>query len=701
VENVTTLQTSTAAPRAEPSSRRRRGDIQSLRAVAVVLVVLFHLWPKRMTGGFVGVDVFFVISGFLITSHLIKDPPTSLRGVGAFWGRRVRRLLPAAFVVIVLTVVASWVFLPESQWEAVAHDAMASALYVENWHLAATATDYLAADGAPSPFQQFWSLSVEEQFYFLWPLLVVGVLALVGRRGRARRTVGAVIGVIFVGSLAASVAYTMVRPAAAYFVTYTRLWELALGGLLGVATFSRPGWFAWPQAVRGAVAWAALATMAWAAFTFEGSMAYPGAAALVPTVAAVAFLAARSEDGAASPQRVLGARAIQFTGDISYSVYLWHWPIIVIVPYVLGHALSWPDKLVVVVVAVVAGWASKTLIEDPPQRSRRLVRPAWTAALAAGGMIVVVALGTTQIVSTDIRQDRAAKQVTEALASSSRCLGAAAMDPADDCAGSPHGSAIINTPAQAAADMPAAYGDGCWSSGTFTHRPVCTYGRQQNPTARIALVGNSHAGHLLPALQKLADAHGWQITTYLVSACSPFDRDQDLPVAGAAKGCRDWARWAQEQTASRGFDLIVTSAYFGKAILGVPKSEQVPAATDAYVDWLTAWKDSGDQVLVIRDIPHVGDSVPDCVAEHQDDLSACDAPRAERIVPDPLAAAARRLDVDSIRTLDLTKYFCDRQTCYSTIGGLIAYFDGSHMTTAFATTLAPYLEPAVTAVLAR
>jgi peptidoglycan/LPS O-acetylase OafA/YrhL len=698
--------TATSLVPAQPRHRRRqvvrrRQDIQALRAVAVSLVLLFHLWPARMTGGYVGVDVFFVISGFLITSHLVKSPPRSMRDIGAFWARRIRRLLPAAFAVIAATAVASWAFLPESQWRSLARDAIASAIYVENWNLAGSATDYLAADGASSPFQQFWSLSVEEQFYIVWPLLVAAAVALAARRAASVTwAVGVVVGLVLTASLAASVLITVADPEAAYFVTHTRMWELALGGVLAVATAARPGWFSWPGPVRAAVAWAALAAIGWSAFTLTGSTPFPGTAALVPTLAAVAFIAARSESGAFSPQRISATVPVQYVGDVSYSVYLWHWPIIVILPYVTGQPLSWALKLAIIAVTLVVAGASKRWIEDPPQKSAKFARLPWAAGFAAAGMVGVIALGGAQTAYANAREHQAAADLAAALEAEAACAGAAAMVPGAECAHVPHGAELLTTPAQAAADRPAPYADGCWTSPPFDARNVCTYGDADDPAARIALVGNSHAGHWLPALEELADDYGWQIDTYLVSECFPVDMAQNFAVAGASEGCRAWGRWAVGQTAGAGYDLVVTSARSGPSLTDVAEGDQVATATSGYLDVLSQWTTAGDRVLVLRDTPYGEVVTPDCIAEHITDLSACDGPQDRREVPDPLADAARLLAVDTVQVADLTEFFCRDEQCYSTIGGLIVYFDRSHMTTAFAATLAPFVEPYATELLA-
>ena len=305
-----------------------RGDIQGLRALAVAAVVVYHLWPKALPGGYVGVDVFLVISGFLITSHLLREPPVTWAAVGRFWGRRVRRLLPASAVVIVVTVAASAALLPSTLLAQAASEALSSALYVQNWALAASATDYLAATADATPFRHYWTLSVEEQFYLVWPLIVGGATVLgarwsAGRRsgaradGRADGRAGAraggatwpvpvAVAVVVVGSLAWSVHLTASNPASAYYVTPTRMWELALGGAVAVVgTRLRAG-----ARVRSVLAWAGLGAVVVAAITFDAGTPFPGAWALLP-VSGAALVIAAGASPTSGPARLLGVRPAQ------------------------------------------------------------------------------------------------------------------------------------------------------------------------------------------------------------------------------------------------------------------------------------------------------------------------------------------------------------------------------------------------------
>ncbi len=304
-----------------------RPDIQGLRALAVALVVIYHLYPGLLPGGFVGVDVFFVISGFLITGHLWRGyQRTGTVGVVDFWGRRARRLLPAAVLVLTVTWVVSRLVLPVSRLADTATQIRASALYFQNWQLAHDAVDYLTDQDPASPVQHFWSLSVEEQFYLLWPLLFL-VAGFVARRrgGRSGRAVIAgLTSVLVVGSLTYSVYETRVDPKAAYFVTTTRMWELGLGGLLALLPARPQRWLA----RRGWLGWVGLAMIIAFPFALRGTTAFPGWVALLPVMGAVLLIAGGSAAGRSGPAPLMSARLMVFLGGISYALYLWHWPVI-------------------------------------------------------------------------------------------------------------------------------------------------------------------------------------------------------------------------------------------------------------------------------------------------------------------------------------------------------------------------------------
>lgn len=697
-------------------ARGHRLDIQGLRAVAVSLVVVYHVWPSSITGGYTGVDVFFVISGFLITSHLITAAPSRGRDLVTFWMRRVRRLLPAALLVLAVTLVLSRLLAPATLWKDTALGAVAASLYVENWRLAGQAVDYLAAENAPTPVQHYWSLSVEEQFYAVWPILVLLCVLVARRLGlRLVHVLGVALVVVVVGSLAYSIHATAADPSSAYFVTPTRVWELGVGGLVAILVALRSrasaepgvvgaqhggdgGVAGLPPVVRSVLAWVGFAAIGWAAWTYTDATPFPGSAALVP-VLGTAFVIGAAASGAGSPTQLLSSRPVQWLGDVSYSVYLWHWPIIVLLGHVAGER-GVLDSLAAVAATLVLAGLTKRFVEDR-FRSHPRGLPLWRPfAAAAVAMSVVVGMGVAQGAEVDRRQDDAREQVRAALSGNDPCFGAGALDPELDC-GPVQGDTIIPDPTQAAEDKSDAYADDCWVYRPFDDLTTCTYG-DRDADVSIALVGNSHAGHWLPALQSIAEERGWRITTFLASQCFPTDAMIQLETEEFRRNCVGWGEKVQKATSGDAFDLVVESTRTGLPVVGVDgRAESYDGWYDGYRSYAKRWLDSGARLLVIRDNPFPQSTVPnipDCVAEHTDDLAACSAPREDWEIPDPLADAVRDLDTPAASVADLTDYFCD-DTCYPVIGGALAYFDSSHISATYSRTLAPYLEPSLVAAL--
>ncbi|EMY35236.1 acyltransferase 3 [Arthrobacter crystallopoietes BAB-32] len=669
-----------------------RLDIQGLRAVAVALVVLYHLWPDHLHGGYVGVDVFFVISGFLITSHLVRQPPVSWRDLGRFWARRIRRLLPAAFLVLLATSIAARLVAPSTQWAQIAKEVIASGLYVQNWLLAGSSVDYLAAENAQTPVQHFWSLSVEEQFYLFWPLLIAAVVWLTRRtRWRQKSALFAALLTTVVASFAYSVAATAAEPGSAYFITPTRIWELGLGGLIALAGNRI---YSFHPRLRAGMAWIGIAGIVAAGTAFTSETAFPGYAALLPVVATVLVIGANST-ASGSPTTFLRAKPIQWLGGVSYSIYLWHWPLIVLAPFAAGDEIGLAGKLAILALSLLLAAATKTLVEDKARSAGWFRRTASTYRFAVGGMIVLVIIGSLQLVEVGQRSLRADERLAAETNSGSACLGAAALaDP--DCGSNQE---ILTDPAVAKEDKPAAYADGCWNHPPFGSRVTCTYG---DGDTEIALVGNSHAGHWLPALQEIAKDRDWTITTFLASACNFTDAKVKFDTPAKTAGCTELGDWAQEATSGDKFDLVISSQLSIPLQGGGSASEQKKLAFDGYSSYLKDWADNGTNVLVLRDTPYPKTeipSIPDCVAENPDRTDVCSGLSDSWLKPDPMAEAADALGDADISVADLTELLCRDGRCYGVNGGLITYFDGSHLTTAYARTLAPFLEQKITSAL--
>lgn len=349
------------------SRRGFRPDIEGLRAVAVIAVVLYHAGIPGIGGGYIGVDVFFVISGFLITGLLFREASTTNTvALGRFYGARARRLLPAAAIVGTVTAIGAAAVLPPLQARSVFLDGVASALYVGNYRFALRGTDYLTAD-APSPFQHYWSLGVEEQFYLVWPLLIIAVAASVRRVRPLRATprpvpYAVVLALIGAASLVAGVLWTRTSPSWAFFSLPTRAWELAAGGLVAL---SIQQWRRLSLRTASIAGWGGLALILLTCTQLNAHTPYPGTEALLPVLGTALIIGGGAVTGGLGPGRLLCRPAMRAIGRISYSWYLWHWPVLLLMPALLGEPAGLPARLSAT--AVSAGLAVLTLhlVENP------------------------------------------------------------------------------------------------------------------------------------------------------------------------------------------------------------------------------------------------------------------------------------------------------------------------------------------------
>jgi peptidoglycan/LPS O-acetylase OafA/YrhL len=686
-----------------------RPDIQGLRAVAVSMVLVYHLFPHRFTGGFTGVDVFFVISGFLITSHLLAHPPASARDLATFWSRRIRRLLPAASLVLLATLAASRLVAPDTQWANTAAQAKAAALYIVNWRLANDSVDYLAAAAAPSPVQHFWSLSVEEQFYIGWPILILILVALAAwRRWKLIPTVTIGLTIAVGLSLYYSIHETITDPARAYFVTPTRVWELGIGGLLAAALSRRAlgrqkdsEAVPLPVGARVVLAWLGLAAILLTGLTYTGATPFPGWKALVPTLGTAAVIAACAPGSGWSPVRVLKIRPVQWLGDISYSVYLWHWPMIVLVPYVSGDHLGRLDKAVIVLLSLILADLTRRFVEDRFRAGswgRPLFKP---FVLGATLMALVAGCATAQVVEVKHRETAAKSALAKAR--TQPCFGAASFDAPARCPEKTTG-ALTPTPLQAATDKSDAYhktdGHDCFAFIPAFAVRTCTFGDPKAKTS-VALVGNSHAGQWLPALETLAAQNHWRITTYLASQCAFATTRQNFATPEFATNCVDWGASVAKRLLTGHYNLVVMTNRVSVSAEGRSLAQSWPLYAQGYRHYLAQLSAAHIPVVGIRDTPAPSQPlIPDCLAAHTDDYSQCNGTRAKWLPREPLVEAIAAVHDPHIVLADLIGHICGPVVCPAVAGGVPVYFDGSHMTATYARTLAPYLGAVVRKVLA-
>ncbi|HSX67585.1 acyltransferase family protein [Nocardioides sp.] len=672
-----------------------RTDIQALRAAAVTAVVLFHVWPGAVRGGYVGVDVFFVISGFLITGHLLGE----LREHGrirlvTFWGRRLRRLMPAALTVLTATAAAVWLLLPTGERVVQLREVVASALYVENWLLAHDSVDYLAAENSPSSVQHYWSLAVEEQFYVVWPLLLLlaGRLAGFAARRGVRRGAGwwatVVLAGVLAASLVASVVLTARDPGPAYFATWTRAWEFAAGGLLA-AWAASSGTGRLPAPVASAARTLGWAAIAGTALLYTPDTAFPGWAALAPVLGAVLVIAAGDAAPGSRYRTLTGARLVSGLGTLSYGIYLWHWPLIV----VGGAVTTWFVGVPVLLATVLLAWVTFHGVENPVRFHQPLVRSSrWTYLAAATAISVVVAGSLVGIRAQDHAAAASARQAQRLLDDATACLGArAVLGDRGACPNPRLDGVLVPDPTARLRDTGGAYA--CYSDADTSAVPIrsCHYGSRRPDAVRVALVGNSHATALLPGLRPALKRLNWSLDTYVGRNCRWIVSELD------ADRCAADRPWLEPLTTGTPYDVILVT---NRRELSRPAGQPNPAAAAMAAAWQPAIA-RGTTVVAIADNPGLPPEVEGCLAAGEDlaDLAACRfSPTQAWATDDPLRGAAALAGAELV---DLTGAFCADDRCPLVIGNVLVYRDSHHLTATFVRTLAPYLLAQIRAAIDR
>jgi peptidoglycan/LPS O-acetylase OafA/YrhL len=663
-----------------------------------MLVVAFHLDPDLVPGGYVGVDAFFVISGFLITSHIATQVErTGTLKLREFWARRLRRLLPAAVVVLVSSTIATWLFVPSTLWEQTVRQVIASALYVQNWALAADAVDYLAEGNSPTVAQHYWSLSVEEQFYVIWPLLTIATVVVLRRMGRlhlSRSALGVVIAGLSAASLAYSIHLTSVDPSRAYFVTGTRVWEFGLGSVLALMAVG--GWK--HASLRVVSGWVGVALLTWAGLRFDSQTPFPGWAALLPVVGTMAIISAGGPQVRGSAAQLLSLRPVRFIGDISYSVYLWHWPIVVVVPFITGHALTRVDMLLALAATVVLAWATTRLVEDPLRQARWLSKHTLRTFVLAGTSMAVVSAGALAV-QWDL--DRQIDQ-TSAGTTATECLGPAAIGLPTQCPPAASLADLVAGPAAVSRQNASPPFRGCQTNLRATEVATCLIG-STSPTRTIAIVGDSHATQWFAALDRVGKDRGWAVRTYVRASCPWTPTERVLPDEPPETWplCRSHnAEVLQLLLDDPAIDLVLTSSFSHAYDWREGEARTGQAALEAGVSTYDRMlHKAGKPLVVIRDVPAVKDlkNSPDCLAA-ADSLTDCDLSRSEALTPDLYASAAQRL---GIPVIDLTDAFCDDTACRAVVGSTIVYRDYSHLSQEYSDAMAPLLGRAIDAAAAQ
>ena len=681
----TSIETAQRPPgQAHPSGIR--GDIEGLRAIAVLMVLAFHLGLPGSSGGFAGVDVFFVISGYLITGQLVKEATRAGRvSLPGFYARRARRLLPAATLVLVVTVVAGWFVLPRGRHGELGAEVLAATGYVVNWLFAWRQVDYLAEDTHPSLVQHYWSLSVEEQFYVVWPLLIIATLWLARRLGlRLIPVLTVVLVTLTLASAGWSVLHTADSPGTAYFATTTRAWQLGVGGLLVLLTplLQR---LRRPQAAGAA--WLGLILVALTYLFVSTQTPWPGSAAALPTVGTAAVIAAGIAWPDSPPARLLGVGPMRFLGGLSYGLYLWHWPALRLLAEVRPDA-GVLIRLLVGALSVLLAWLTLRLVENPIRFNPALTRsPAPALKMAAVAMSVSAALGLSLLVTAPRLGEvvEGATGAVELVDPASR--SAEELRPTSDPAAAvAHVEQLTPDPAVVDEDISVAYAAGCQVPLKGTQRngdDDCWFGDPEG-TVEVALVGDSKMEQWSSALDAIGRVEGWRVKVWTKSGCGFVDR-------GRSEDCH---RYNEQLSALLGDgehtpDLLLLS-------MGSGYDEGSAAST---VELLAPAVDAGAEVVTIADtaglFPRgVAKEVTgyECLDQHPDDWTPC---WSDRKTPPGNTALREVAEQLSAPFVDLEPWICPAPKelggCAPVVGGVVVYRQGSHLSGTYVRSLTPIL----------
>jgi peptidoglycan/LPS O-acetylase OafA/YrhL len=681
-----------------------RHDLDGLRGIAIALVAVFHVWFGRVSGG---VDVFLALSGFFFGSRVLR---TAMTPGASLWPgpeilRLVRRLLPALVVVLAASAVLTILIQPQTRWETFADQSLASLGYFQNWELANTASDYLRAGEAVSPLQHIWSMSVQGQFYLAFLLLVFGC-ALLFRRvlGRHQRTAFVVLlSALTIASFVYAVHAHNTDQATAYYNTFARAWELLLGALVGALV----GHLRLPMWLRTTFAVVALAAILSCGALIDGVNEFPGPWALVPVGATVLFILSAANRVADPhtggrmpwPNRLLATRPFVALGSMAYSLYLWHWPLLIYwLAYTGEDRVNFLEGAVVLLVSGVLAWLTTRYIENPlrygpapaaadaapslPLRAR-LRRP--TIALGSVVTLLAVALTATSFTWREhVTIERANGKELSGL-SARDYPGARALTENAKVPKLPMRPTVL----EARKDLPRTTEDGCISDFDNVDIINCTYG-DENAERTIALAGGSHAEHWITALDLLGRKYGFKVVTYLKMGC-PLTTEQVPLVMGNNQPypkCREWNDKVMDKLIADRPDFVFTTS---TRPWNIKPGDVMPAT---YIGIWERFEEAGIPVLAMRDTPWlVRNGKPyfpaDCIAEGGDAIS-CGVKRSDVLSErNPTLDFVDRFSV--LRPLDMSDAVCRPDICRAVEGNVLLYHDAHHISTTYMRTMADEL----------
>ncbi|MEV5728221.1 acyltransferase family protein [Streptomyces pharetrae] len=661
--------------------RKYRPDIQGLRAVAIMMVVSMHCGILDIHGG---VDVSFVLSGFLIGSQLLAEiDKTGKVSLSKFWARRFRRLAPGTAITVIATAVLSWIFVSPFRFREYMSDGLAASLSVINWRLAENGTDYFANDGSQSPYQHFWSLGIEEQFYVVAPLVLVALVWLSRTLFRNRVLLALFLVAVVAGSFYVGYTTTTTNQPLAYFSTHTRIWELAFGVLLAL---NAPLLSRMNTALATVLTWLGLATTLVTAMLITEHTPLPGYAVAGPLLGAALIIAGGCAAPRLGAEKVLDNPVFNFIGNISYGWYLWHWPILILWPSIIEREFTFSDRLRVAVVSFLLAIAMHYVVEKRFRDNVKLTLSPWRGIFTGGALTSsAVACSALALYVVPLNLPLATS------GSSAAALGFAGTDSVRAAVAQRTGPEISESALLKAPDDRGDHGciDDLLVTG-YTQRDECVIG-DKDASRTMVLLGDSHAYQWGNAFHELGRDLNVKVITVIKSGCSPEVYKITREDLGREyTECDSWRETALDRIAEIDPDVVV-----------VTNRVQQTTTRDGAAQTFGKLKATGANLVYLTDTPYPDFNVPDCLAKGSDTIATC-SPKAEHVIDRAELRAMERevAEEHGAEIVDTIPAFCAEGYCPAVIGGHVVYWDYSHMSGSYARSLAPFLKPTFDKVLA-
>jgi peptidoglycan/LPS O-acetylase OafA/YrhL len=628
-----------------------RPDIEGLRAIAVCFVVLYHAGLPFLKGGFTGVDIFFVLSGYLITGLLMKELNSSGGiNLSRFYARRVRRLLPAlTLVVVVVCLIQAVISSPIAQFD-VLKVALTTILFFSNIYFAHTQLHYFAQASTSGPLLHTWSLAVEEQIYFVWPIFLLLLTRMVKSLGIRILLIAAVTALSFIGC----VWLTAWNQVFAFFLSPSRAWEFSIGGLLAFVPLH------WLTAHQNLCKWlgaAGLITLALCGVFMTNSVSFPGYVAAFPVLGTLASLQAGAGAPSSLVARVLHLRPMQYLGGISYSLYLWHWPVLIIARDIFPNN-SAAVRAACVVLSVVLAAITHVALENPIR---------FNSFLVSRSLLSLGVLGLSMTI----------------------CIGGLAMW----WVALSHSAQFLKF-YKVRNDLPSFYEMGCTAELSDDRPKMCSFGEISHPESTVVLFGDSHAAQWFPAMKVIAESRHWKLVTIIKPSCPPMNI-KALSNTRAIEACERWRKLAIAAIQEMHPDTVIMSASSRYPRRDSPRLIDAAEWEKGTRDTFLAIAGQGTAVRIIRDTPHADYDVPPCLAQLAWNGHATCPPlnRANALSADIYQAVVRAAaNIENVKIIDMSDAICGTDSCATEQGDLVKYRDTDHLTSSYAESLADELQ---------